>query len=140
MPPFAHNEDAYWNNLRPNPFDDFTDEELNPNNNMEREYLLIIKADVNDADYITNTENIDGETLELVKKVAALIAKKKSEHRYGHNWNNYESNQAEMYPELTEEEIQWFDELLPYGTMDGDEIHSIESIKVFEIKNEMKLL
>ena len=89
------------------------------------EYTLFIKADWNDADYITEVIVVDEKTLKLVKKICKIIGKEKR-----HNWPVYE--RSKMFPQekyeglLTEEEIDEFEELIPhceYG------IHTIDEIK-----------
>lgn len=115
-------------------------------------YKIIIKADTNDADYITFIKDIDEETLELIKPVVEAIKNFKSyktEARNGTVWNNInnypkeeclrddlgEKSAKELYGHL--EEFEEFDDLTPYGEYG---IHTIESVLVMKVESVTTLL
>lgn len=104
-------------------------------------YLLIIKGDPNDADYITEeTEYTEAQFKKIepfLKKVGSAIAQKDGE------WNSMEvghqDSLEEVYGELlTADEIERFNELTPSGEEGG--IHSIESIKVYVVQETINFL
>ena len=115
---------------------------------------LVIKADYNDADYITETNTISEEDLELIKPLIAKIAEfprrsriknavgdRDMTHNYdtsGHHRNDVGGN--EYYSQFFPQEVMdMFEELLPYG---GDDmgIHTIVSIEVYPVPVKTKLL
>lgn len=100
--------------------------------------LLVVKADTNDADYVT--ELTEGAfNLTLVKKVAKAI----KECKTNMNWGTGEMCDGEDHPsvlykgKLTEEEIEEFRDLCPSGEYG---IHSIESITLYEIISRKTIL
>ena len=70
--------------------------------------LLHVKADVNDADYIRNTSEVD---VEDYYKVVELFDKLNGD------WQNREEL-------LSDDEIDFLDDYIPY--MDNEEVHTIE--------------
>jgi hypothetical protein len=98
--------------------------------------LLISKADTNDADYITEIQEIKSdeqrkEIEKLLEKIIPIISKS------GHNWETGEMGDSASHfietGQLTEDECEQFSMLLPdaeYG------IHTVESIKILEVINE----
>lgn len=104
-------------------------------------YLLIIKADTNDADYVEETHEINEEDnfdFERLKKIVGIVKEQK-----GHNWgigeycNNDEMPSVVYKDKLTKDEIEWFNDLAPHG---GYGIHTIKSIKLYEITSKEELL
>lgn len=109
---------------------------------------ILVKADTNDADYITNASELNEEDLPTILKVVAAIKDFDSRNRRGsgkYNWYARDEHYSlsrpsphEVYEDiLTEEEIEIFEEYIPYGE---DGIHTIESVEIFEIINKEKLL
>ncbi len=114
-----------------------------------KKYLLVIKGDMNDADYtMEKTEIKEGEiieldegrkvdVLELVKKCAKAI----KECKGSENWptSQYSDSSVEDIYEgiLTEEETDLFHEYVPHGECG---IHKINSIDLYEIVGKTKLL
>jgi len=108
-------------------------------------YLLIVKADTNDADYVYKTTEVEEKdnwfNVELIEKVSSAI--KKSPQR--HNWDNseykhkHEKDPYELYKDiLTKDEIQEFEEnYCPFGEYG---IHTIKSIELYEISSKKSLL
>lgn len=104
------------------------------------EYLVAIKADTNDADYISKTTKLTEEQFagkkELIEKVAAAI-----KNVPGHNWNTLEwadTTVNEQYEDvLTEDEIEAFEEFTPHGE---NGIHTIYDIIIYDVSNTTILL
>jgi len=102
--------------------------------------IAIIKVDWNDADYITDVVEINEEEEIFIRKVSAEISKIGR-----HNWISSEySNDGDIPPHimykdvLTEDEILTFDqEFVPYGEYG---IHTIDSIKIYEVLSEEELV
>lgn len=113
---------------------------------------LVVTADTNDADYVTNVAEITDEQIEKFKPVFEAIknfkpyfgyyesGRKTSEHKYNfqtHNWNGEhgEKSAQELYEHLTGEE-SW-DEFVYYFVPKNPDningIHTIKSIEVFEV-------
>ena len=90
-------------------------------------YTIIIEADINDGDYIQRESIINDKELEFIKKIISVIKENK-----GHNWGSGEQCMPDEHPcvvyknKLTEEEIEKFEEFLPWGEYG---IHSVTAIK-----------
>jgi len=81
-------------------------------------FELRIVADTNDADYITEITIVSEKMIEYIKPICDEIKKCKR-----HNWPASEyvdGTPGELYPMLTEEQIDIFVELLPYGAVKLD--------------------
>lgn len=94
---------------------------------------IIIKADTNDADYVTEVNEITDEQIELIKPVIEAIKNSpKDKYGWGHNYETGEMiNKAyakELYGHL--EGFKVFDAFVPYGDSNHPGIHTIESIMV----------
>jgi len=92
-------------------------------------YLLIVKADTNDADYIEGTTIVDETELETIKVVLAAI----KAGRHSHNWPRHEyvdETPEELYPELTEKQIDMFSDCVPRGE---NGTHSVDSVEYYEV-------
>lgn len=120
---------------------------------MENKKYIIVKADTNDADYITNKSLINDENLKIVTDIINKVERQTI--RYwdvnSKDWKEIKAKtiswetgemQSEpltvQHPELTEEEIEFMDEnYIPNGEYG---IHTIESIEILEVANEYELL
>jgi len=104
--------------------------------------FLFVEADMNDADYISKKTEITDEEIELIKPVIEQlqVRRKKLNEDTHNNWNQWRHNwengggrcgyPREMYVEtglLTQEQIDLFDEFVPYGE---DGVHTIETIEI----------
>lgn len=94
-------------------------------------YQLIINADYNDGDNINNTEIVSEEELPRIKSIINTLKKT------GHNWetnNGFKSVPPEqMYKGIiSEEDIEYFADLVPNGEYG---IHTIETIELIEVSN-----
>lgn len=101
--------------------------------------VLIIEADTNDADYITSEHEVTEEQLTALQPVFDAIKNCDADY----NWFRMNNSSGELEPEdvyegiLTQEQIDMFDNYRPYSE---DGIHTINSVKVFEIVNERKFI
>ena len=101
-------------------------------------YLVIIKADFNDADYIEETTfNLNEEDIKFIRKVGKIVMSYKNSGGKGYEWDyNWPEKDSwgvspyEIYKGiLTGNEIENFMGFLPYYEYG---IHSIKSIKIVE--------
>lgn len=101
--------------------------------------ILIIEADTNDADYITSETDITDwpeETLDALTKITSVI----KECTNYHNWPNseYDNSLEEVYSELlSQEDIEFFSDICPYGEYG---IHTIVSVRILTIVEEVNLV
>jgi hypothetical protein len=112
-------------------------------------YAVLIKCDVNDADYVHSVEPLYNNDIEIVKSIAAKIASFKPYSaqqdryvaRHHHNFpmgpreDMGEKHLHELY-DFTEEEKDALDQYFPHG-FDGMSPHTLHSIQVIEIKEEV---
>lgn len=111
---------------------------------------LIIKADTNDADYITSKNEVTDEQLELLQPVFKVLQDRRKLFEKTKNWDlrhNWETNEIDngktpqdLYVDeglLTEEQVELFVEFLPY---DEYGIHTIEDIEILVVQESQKLL
>lgn len=101
---------------------------------------LLITADWNDADIVTAVTDITQEELNEIMPVINAIknyteTSKKNKKRED-NWpdpNRCEKTREEIYPELTEEQIEFFNyKYCPQAGADDCEIYVIESIELIK--------
>jgi hypothetical protein len=116
--------------------------------------VLSIKADTNDADYVTQQTVVTPEQIVLLEPIFETIKafkpyKTKTEDgkmdwTHKHNWpvgSEYmprydlgEKDPKDIYAgKLTEEQVEFFQDLCPYGEHG---IHTIVEIKVMEVADE----
>jgi hypothetical protein len=104
---------------------------------------VIITADYNDGDYVSEKTEVTDEQIEKLKNIINKIERIKV---YGGGYANCfewktgdqrEKPLSQAHPELSLEEIELIESLRPsaeYG------IHTIEEIEILEVVNEYKLL
>ena len=109
-------------------------------NNMKK-YLVII-ADYNDGDCISSKKEISDKKLLELEPVFKVL--KAQQELTSHNWETDECSDKctpkKLYiktGKLTEEQVDLLDEYLPSGEYG---IHTIQSIELIEVVNEIKLL
>lgn len=116
--------------------------------NMKK--YIIITADTNDGDYITEKSEITDEVIEAIKPIIEQfkIRKKKLEetkdwNNWRHNWETSEygrlGDPKKMYVDkglLTQEQVDIFNEFVPHGE---NGIHTVESIEILVVQEEIKL-
>ncbi len=104
-------------------------------------YIRIV-ADHNDADYVETFRPVSDEEMEKLLPVAQAI----KEYGTSDNWprgcycyrpDRFDPSVEEIYPFLTQEQIDYFDEWVPKS--EGN-VHTIESITVMEISEQEELL
>ena|SRR6185312_9071057 len=102
---------------------------------------IILEADVNDADFITEVTMIDDQGISKLKEIIQKLLPYRSKVRYdkGIEYRNGdfadEGNTSEFYINngiLTQEEVNFLEELLPYGDDNCPGIHTISKVQVFE--------
>ena len=120
--------------------------------NEKDKYEIRITADHNDGDYITVINNITEQEWLIIKPLCKAIADmdkilaadRKAKHednyvmKYDWNQSNYDAINAsggrgyllpqELYPEITEEQFETFNELTPWCGEYG--FHTIESVEL----------
>lgn len=97
---------------------------------------VMITADWNDGDYITSNTMINSENVDFViNTMEKLIDLLKDEREINHqNFPIWSQDQvAELYPELTQQELDTIEAMLP-SAQDAQYIHSIGSIKIVRIE------
>ena len=96
-------------------------------------YLLIIKGDTNDADYVHSITELTEKKWEELKPFLETIAKAiKTTSKYSQNWSKLDGFNSikTLYDGiLTDDDIDYFSDWCPSG------IHSIESIKVYKFES-----
>ncbi len=96
-------------------------------------YELVIEADTNDGDYVTSTNEITAEQVEELKPILAAVKANK-----GHNWATGDIGDSSKEYEgiLTEDQIEWFNDLVPHGEYG---IHTIESVVYYPLPEKTTL-
>lgn len=106
-------------------YDDLTISDLIESFSGKKNFV-VIKADCNDADYISEISDVNSDDIKFIKYVWGIISKRNG------RWENGEYGDIpprKMYKnELTEKEIERFSSFLPYGEYG---IHTVESIKIY---------
>ncbi len=99
----------------------------------DEQVLIVIKADTNDADYIHNIieRKIDVSRLKRIWEVV-----KNNDGSWP--WSEYCDETAyEVYADrLSEDDIVWFENVLPYGEHG---IHTVESIEIYYYTDKVSL-
>ena len=109
-------------------------------------YELVITADTNDADYATSTNTVTQETIDKLSPIIKAIKDRNATTRRGsgqYNWRIGEYATKNEGPDvvydgiLTEDQIEFFSDLVPHGEYG---IHTIESIEYYPLPMKIKLL
>ena len=100
-------------------------------------YELSIRADTNDADYVTETTDVSQNQIDAMIPIIEMIKGRKHYNWSDGEYSRLEEHPKKIYPELTEEAYEWFCEFLPHGEHG---IHTIESIEYYPLPNKVKLL
>jgi hypothetical protein len=97
------------------------------------EYVIVVEADYNDADYTKRYTHLSEDEFARVQELLAKVAwalKKKP----GHNWENNGNGvcPADMYAGLlTSGEVARFDRFVP--SLDGEGVHTVSSVQVLAV-------
>ena len=99
--------------------------------------LMIIEADCNDADYVHTVQYVTDKEITFIKGIIPKLIEK--DYGNGYKWENGDrGNSYEDYRDiLTEEEIETFGDYVPYAEYG---VHTINSIKIFDVTNETNLV
>lgn len=118
---------------------------------------IFVKADTNDADYITEKSEITDEQIEIIKPLIEAIKNftpyevqlpgRATTWTHCHNWSSGERTRDDLgektaweyYGEkgVSEDVLEVFEEFVPHGEYG---IHTIESIDLLIVQEEIKLL
>lgn len=101
---------------------------------------ILIEGDINDADYISEINDITEEQLNSIKPIIEAVKNCTNRHNWVNDYDNHTID--ELYPQFfidgdESPEMETFYEFLPHGEHG---IHSIDKIVVFEVVNEIVLL
>jgi hypothetical protein len=101
-------------------------------------YLVIITADTNDADFISNEKEMTKTQVTRLKKIWSKI----KECNFKDNWYTmdlgHQLSPNELYFDiLSESDIEFFGDLVPYGT---DGIHTVHSIEIYKFIDKETLI
>lgn len=96
--------------------------------------VLYVQADSNDADYVSEENEIDpkGEDYQAVKRCIEAIRNSDANHCY--NWplsEHIRETPGEIYPELSAGDIEIFNEYFP--SIEGG-THSVECVELREVE------
>lgn len=114
----------------------------------EKEYLLIIEGDINDADYVYSHTTICGSDLPVVKKSIEILKAYQAANRY--ELGSFENNIDEAIEQrgnggkgpkwaqgFTDDELResvpWVEDFTPRCPVDGGEVHSITEVIYYEL-------
>ena len=104
---------------------------------------IIITADTNDADYVSEKTEITDDDIELIKPIIEAIKNTpKDKNGWGHNYETGEAvdkaSAQKLYGHL--DNFDLFDEFVPSGDPNYPGVHTIKSIQILEVVNEITLL
>jgi len=106
-------------------------------------YKILVKADTNDGDYITKVTDWTEKNYTTTYAKLIRICKAIKDCKIGHNWQRGDCANDNQIPEiiykdiLSEEDIDFMDDLSPYGEYG---IHTIESVKILTIEKEENVI
>lgn len=104
---------------------------------------IVIKADENDADYITEVSQITDEQIEKIRPVIQALKEFEQTEEQWHNWPTGEGANELHNPSLIYEDklsihqINLFDSFVPEGDHNYPGIHTIKSVKIMELVEEL---
>lgn len=97
-------------------------------------YELVVVADTNDGDYVTEISEINEKCLEWMRPIIEAIKENNGSFEIG---EIARESLAEQYPNLSEDDLEEFQDYVPYG-MYGT--HTIDSITVAPLAEKERLL
>lgn len=104
---------------------------------------IVIKADMNDADYVTKMSIISDMQIEKIKPLVEAIKNFKPSSEHDYNWPtgeiSYKDDNIEVIygNKIDSDLIHSFNEFVPEGDPNYPGIHTIESIKIMELIEEL---
>lgn len=100
-------------------------------------YYLIIKADTNDADYVTSIKHIPASKIEDLRNIIFKV-KKESDNSIDWRTGDHAAEEVwEAHPELTVSECELLNDYIPYTEWG---IHTIEDVQLFKVESVETLL
>lgn len=109
-----------------------------------KNYILIIRADTNDGDYITDYQIADQEKLDLIIKIAKQLMNAKRNSAHGEDSFSWPTSEyarftpLELYgDEINVDYLDLIDWMVPFGEFG---VHTVESIRYFELASEETLI
>lgn len=98
---------------------------------------IIIKADINDADYVTEKTKITEEEIIKIKQILDKMPNNGNsiDYKTGELGNDDEDDSEYNY--ITNEEKNFLSKFLPSGEYNYSGIHTIESVEIVEVKEKL---
>lgn len=100
---------------------------------MTQLYELVIVADENDADYVTEISTV---TMDDINRLDNIIQKLKDDPAWYTGDRSADEDFDEAYHGLSKEDFNFFDRLVPYSEYG---IHTIESINYYPLPEKVEL-
>lgn len=91
---------------------------------------IIITADTNDADYVTEVNEITDEQIKDIKPVIEAIKNAPNRHNYETQELVCDNGASKLYRHL--DGFKVFNEFVPYGDDNYPGIHTIKSIQIVQ--------
>lgn len=108
------------------------------------QYLIVVRGDTNDGDYITKTTLLSEKKYEKIENVLVKVSDIVANSTAGYNWANEYSDEKnepeEQYVKtgkITQEELDMFSDYVPSGELG---VHTVESVTVYTITEIKELL
>jgi hypothetical protein len=101
---------------------------------------LIIKADTNDGDYVTEKSEVSDAEIEKIKPIIEVIAACTEDHNFPDGECSDPDELENLYLEsglLTEQQLDFIKPYIPYGEYG---VHTIESVEILVVSEEITLL
>lgn len=102
--------------------------------------FLVVKADFNDADYITEINEISDTDIKKIMPIIEAINKIGDRHNWANDINTDISDLKELFPDVPRKIIDKFEEYVPYNSESGYGPHSIESIRILTVEDDKELI
>lgn len=109
--------------------------------------ILIVTADTNDGDYIEENKEISDVDITKLKDILSKTKRLEKVWKDGPakeiRFETMEMMKEELHiqhPELTEEECEFLEDLCPSGNSNYPGIHTIESIRLLQVQEDIELL
>jgi len=101
------------------------------------EYVVIVKAVTNDADYVEQCNYIDEKEILDLLRIVGAIREYTEANKYKRNWpwaNDIDETVEDIYGDkLSRDDIEFMEGFTPYN------IHSIESIRILKVIEDIKI-
>lgn len=94
--------------------------------------IIIIEGDWNDADYNTAVNTISDANIKRVKSIVAKMKKLEIERTCPESWRD-------NYVKVPQSDLDFIESYIPHG-YEGNNIHTIVSITIYNVASKRKLL